>query len=51
MAAHEQFCDVAETMVVPEDVEQFWDNQSDGVKYYLSTFAPEPVNTYRPVLF
>ena len=23
----------------------FWDDQSDGVKYYLSTLAPEHVNT------
>ena len=45
MATQEQFCDVAETMAVPEDVQQFWDNQSDGLKYYLSTLAPEHVNT------
>ena len=34
MAAQEQLCDVAETMSVSEDVQQFWDDQSDGVKYY-----------------
>ena len=45
MAAQEQFCDAAETMAVPEDVQQFWDDQSDGVKYYLSTLAPEHVST------
>ena len=45
MAAQEQFCDAFETMAVPEDVQQFWDDQSDGVKYYLSTLAPEHVNT------
>ena len=45
MATQEQFCDVAETMAVPEDVQQFWDNQSDGVKYYLSTLAPEHAST------
>ena len=32
-------------MAVREDVQQFWDDQSDGVKYYLSTLAPEHVNT------
>ena len=45
MAAQEQFCDVAETMAVSKDVQQFWDDQSDGVKYYLSTLAPEHVST------
>ena len=45
MAAQEQCCEVAETMVVPEDVQQFWDDQSDGVKYYLSTLAPDHVST------
>ena len=45
MAAEEQFCDVAETMAVPEDVQEFWDDQSDGVKYCLSTLAPEDVST------
>ena len=45
MAAQEQCCDVAETMAVPEDVQEFWDDQSDGVKYYLSTLAPEHVST------
>ena len=37
-------CDAAETMAVPEDVERFWDDQSDGVKYYLSPLAPEHVS-------
>ena len=46
MAAQEQFCDAVETMAVPEDVQQFWDDQSDGVKYYLSTLAPEHVSKY-----
>ena len=32
-------------MVVPEDVQEFWDDQSDGVKYYLLTLAPEHVST------
>ena len=32
-------------MAVPEDVQQFGDDQSDGVKYYLSTLAPEHVST------
>ena len=41
-AAQEQCCEVAETMAVPEDVQQFWDDQSDGVKYYLLT--PEHVS-------
>ena len=41
MAAQEQFCDAVETMAVPEDVQRFWDDQSDGVKYYLSTLACE----------
>ena len=41
----QQFCDVAETMAVPEDVQRFGDDQSDGVKYYLSTLAPEHVST------
>ena len=45
IAAQEQFCDAFETMAVPEDVQQFWDDQSDGVKYYLSTLAPEHVST------
>ena len=45
MAAQEQCCDAAETMAVPEDVQRFWDDQSDGVKYYLSTLAPEHVST------
>ena len=45
MAAQEQFCDVAETMAVSEDVQQFWNDQSDGLKYYLSTLAPEHVST------
>ena len=45
MAAQEQFCDVAGTMAVPEDVQRFWDDQSDGVKYYLSTLASEHVST------
>ena len=45
MVAQEQCCDVAETMAVPEDVQQFWDDQSDGLKYYLSTLAPEHVST------
>ena len=31
MAAEEQFCDVAETMAVPDDVQHFGDDQSDGV--------------------
>ena len=26
-AAQEQCCEVAETMAVPEDVQQFWDDQ------------------------
>ena len=38
-------CDAVETMAVREDVQQFWDDQSDGVKYYLSTLAPEHVST------
>ena len=46
MAAQEQFCDAAETIAVPEDVQQFWDDQSDGVKYYFSTLAPEHVSKY-----
>ena len=41
MAAQEQFCDAVETMAVPEDVQRFWDDQSVGVKYYLSTLACE----------
>ena len=45
MAVQEQCCDAAETMAVPEDVQRFWDDQSDGVKYYLSTLAPEHVST------
>ena len=45
MAVQEQFCDAVETMAVPEDVQQFGDDQSDGVKYYLSTLAPEHVST------
>ena len=32
-------------MAVPEDVQRFWDDQSDRVKYYLSTLAPEHVST------
>ena len=32
-------------MAVSKDVQQFWDDQSDGVKYYLSTLAPEHVST------
>ena len=47
-AAQEQCCDAAETMAVPEDIQQFWDDQSDGVKYYLSTLAPEHVSTVVP---
>ena len=45
MAAQEQFCDAVETMAVPEDVQRFWDDQSDGVKYYLSSLAPEHVSS------
>ena len=45
MAAQEQFCEAVETMAVPEDVQEFWDDQSDGVKYYLSALAPEHVST------
>ena len=45
MAAQEQFCEAVETMAVPEDVQEFWDDQSDGVKYYLSTLASEHVST------
>ena len=44
-ATQEQCCDAAETMAVPEDIQQFWDDQSDGIKYYLSTLAPEHVST------
>ena len=44
-AAQVQFCDAFETKAAPEDVQQFWDDQSDGVKYYLSTLAPEHVST------
>ena len=41
-----QSCDVTETVVVQEeDVQQFWDDQSDGVKFYLSTLGPEHVST------
>ena len=44
--AQKQSCDVTETVVVrEEDVQQFWDDQSDGVKYYLSTLGPEHVST------
>ena len=32
-------------MAIPADVQRFWDDQSDGVKYYLSTLAPEHVST------
>ena len=46
MAAQEQFCDVAETMAVPEDVQRVRDDQSDGVKYYLSTLAPLSLSLY-----
>ena len=49
---HKNSCDVTETV---EDVQQFWDGQSDGVKYYLSTLGPDHVSTVvssadRPVL-
>ena len=44
-ATQEQCCDAAETMAAPEDIQQFWDDQSDGIKYYLSTLAPEHVST------
>ena len=41
-----QLCDETETVVVQEkDVQQFGDDQSDGVKYYLSTLGPEHVST------
>ena len=41
-----QSCDVTETVVVQEeDVQQCWDDQSDGVKFYLSTLGPEHVST------
>ena len=39
---HKNSCDVTETV---EDVQQFWDGQSDGVKYYLSKLGLEHVNT------
>ena len=45
MAAQEQCCDAVETMAVPADVQRFGDDQSDGVKYYLSTLASEHVST------
>ena len=51
-----QSCDVSVTVVVQEeDVQQFWEDQSDGVKYYLSTLGPDHVSTVvssadRPVL-
>ena len=44
-AAQVQFCDAVGTKAAPEDIQQFWDDQSDGVKYYLSTLAPENVST------
>ena len=44
-AAQEQCCDAAETMAIPEDIQQFWDDQSDGMKYYLSTLTPEHAST------
>ena len=44
-ATQEQCCDAVETMAVPEDVQRFWDCQSDRMKYYLSTLAPEHVST------
>ena len=41
-----QLCDATETVVVrEEDVQQFWNDQSDGVKYFLSTLGPEHVST------
>ena len=45
MAAQEQFCDAAETMAILKDIQQFWDDQSDGMKYYLSTLTPEHAST------
>ena len=41
MPATSRFCDATDTEVQEEDIQQFWDDQSDGVKYYLSTIAPE----------
>ena len=32
-------------VVQEEDVQLFWDDQSDGVKYYLSVLGPEHVST------
>ena len=41
-----QSCDVTETVVVQEeDVQLFWDDQSDGVKFYLSVLGPEHVSS------
>ena len=41
-----QLCDVTETVVVQEkDVQQFGDDQSDDVKYYLSTLGSGHVST------
>ena len=40
-----QLCDVSKTVVVQgEDVQQFWDDRSDDVEYYLSTLVSEPVS-------
>ena len=44
-AAQELLCNVAETMAVPDDVQQFGDDQSNRAKHYLSTLAPEHVST------
>ena len=41
-----QLCDVSKTVVVQgEDVQQFWDDRSDDVEYYLSTLVSEHVST------
>ena len=41
-----QLCNVTQTVIVQEeDVQQFWDDQSDSVKYCLSTFGHEHVST------
>ena len=35
----ERFCDATDTDVQEEDIPLFWDDQSDGVKYYLVDYC------------
>ena len=37
LETQERLCDATDTEVQEEDIQQFWDAQSGGVKYYMST--------------